>query len=179
MNRISVVGSTGSGKSHLASMIARVLDMPKLELDCVFHQPNWTPLPTDEFCARVTEFAAQDRWVIDGNYRSSGVLDIVWKYADTVVWLDPSRCMVMWQVTTRSLSRAAFGTELWNGNRERWRNLFSIDPEDNIVLWTWTRFDRRREIYRQRTSDPQWSDLRFVRLCSRKQQRTFINQLRR
>jgi hypothetical protein len=33
---------------------------------------------------------------------------------------------------------------LWNGNREDWRFLFKRDPEENIILWAWSTFDRRR-----------------------------------
>jgi hypothetical protein len=42
---------------------------------------------------RVAEVTATEGWVIDGNY--SRVLDIVWARADTVVWLDLSRPVVM------------------------------------------------------------------------------------
>jgi hypothetical protein len=26
---------------------------------------------------------------------------------------------------------------LWNGNTEKWSNLFSRDPQKNIILWMW------------------------------------------
>ena len=174
MQRISVVGSTGAGKSHMARTLARTLGVPHLELDSVYHQADWKPLATDLLQARVREFATQERWIIDGNYRSKGVLDIVWQRADTVVWLDPSKCTVMWQVTTRSLKRAALGTELWNGNRERWNNLLRLDPEENVVLWAWTHFEQRRAMYEERMRDPAWAGLHFVRLCSRRAQRRFL-----
>ncbi|MEN8041512.1 MAG: adenylate kinase, partial [Actinomycetota bacterium] len=107
MRRISVVGSSGSGKTTAARAVAERLGYPHLELDSVFHLPGWTPLPDDEFRAAAAEFAAQPKWVIDGNYSSHGVQDIVWGRADTVVWLDPPKRTAMRQVTWRAVSRAA------------------------------------------------------------------------
>lgn len=43
MQRISVVGNSGSGKTTVARAIAEALGVPHLELDSVFHQPDWQP----------------------------------------------------------------------------------------------------------------------------------------
>jgi adenylate kinase family enzyme len=83
VRRISVVGNSGSGKSWLARNVAEVLDLPYLELDGVFHQRDWTPLPDEEFAERVAAVAAGEGWVIDGNY--SQVRPLVWRRADTVI----------------------------------------------------------------------------------------------
>jgi hypothetical protein len=61
--------------------------------------------------------------VVDGNY--SAVRDLVWARADTVVWFDLPRRTVMWQVVGRTLGRVLTRTELWNGNREQLRFLFT------------------------------------------------------
>src|SRR5215475_11726512 len=85
VQRVSVVGVSGSGKSTLGRELAGRLAVPFVELDAIFHQPGWTPLPEDEFRRRVAEIAAGDGWVIDGNY--SAVQPLVWERADTVVWV--------------------------------------------------------------------------------------------
>ena len=126
MRRVSVVGTSGAGKSTLARSLAAGLGADFLELDSVNHQADWVPLPTAEFRRRVAAVVAGERWVIDGNY--STVRDIVWARADTVVWLDLPRRTVMRRIVWRTLRRVAGRAELWNGNRERWHNLF-----------TWTR----------------------------------------
>ena len=75
MRRVSVVGTSGSGKSTLASSLADRLGADFLELDSVFHQADWVPLPTPEFRRRVAAVVTGERWVIDGNY--SKVRDVV------------------------------------------------------------------------------------------------------
>ncbi len=36
--------------------------------------------------------------------------------ADTVIWLDVSKPVALWQVSRHTLGRALTGAELWNGN---------------------------------------------------------------
>jgi adenylate kinase family enzyme len=174
MERISVVGCTGSGKTTMARSLAASLDIPHLELDSVYHQAEWTPLPDGEFLSVVGEFTHQDRWVVDGNYNAAGVLDLVWSRADTVVWVDPPKHVVMGRVTRRTFGRGAQRTELWNGNRESLWRLTKWDPEDNIIRWAWTRFDPTRSRYESRTTDPQWSHLEVIRLRTRGQAAEFL-----
>jgi adenylate kinase family enzyme len=145
VERVSVIGSSGSGKTTVALALAGRLAVPHLELDGVFHQPGWQQLDRETFQARVRSFTAGPRWVIDGNYVSHGVAHLVWARADTIVWLDLPRWQVMAQVVPRTLRRALTGAELWNGNRERWRNMFDRRPEENVMLWAWTRHAPLRE----------------------------------
>ena len=86
---------------------------------------------------------AGERWVIDGNY--SKVRDLVLSRADTVAFLDLPRWRVMSQLVPRTLRRIIIRQTLWNGNQERWANLLSLDPNDNLLLWSWTRYASRRE----------------------------------
>ncbi len=82
MKRVSVVGNAGSRKSRLARRIAAVLEVPYVELDVIHHRPNWEPIDPDEFAATITALAAEDAWVIDGNYRTVVVDGPVWRRAD-------------------------------------------------------------------------------------------------
>jgi adenylate kinase family enzyme len=176
--RISIVGSAGSGKTTLAKAIADRLGLPRLELDGLFHQPNWTQLPPAEFQARVSAYMQQHpRWVIDGNYRSHGVLDLVWQVADTVIWLDLPKSQVVRRVLSRSLRRAIVRSPLWNGNRESLGNLLSRSPEQNVVLYAYTRFEAVRAAYASRTNDPAWSHLAFHRLRSQGEQGRLLARL--
>jgi adenylate kinase family enzyme len=174
VRRVSVVGNSGSGKTTTARALAAAMGVPHLELDAVYHQPGWVELETQEFRRRVAEFVAADSWVVDGNY--SKVQDLIWDRADTVAWLDPPRHRVMRQIVWRSLSRAARRTELWNGNRERWGNLLSLDPAESVIAWAWTRHDVYRSRYAGARADPQLAHLRFARLRSAREVADFISQ---
>ncbi len=166
MRRVSVVGNSGSGKSTLATSLAVVLGVPHLELDGVFHQPGWVPLPEDEFRRAVAAAVAGDGWVTDGNY--SAVRPMVWARADTVVWLDLPRRTVMRQVVWRTLRRAVTRQELWNGNREPLRNFLTWAPEENIISWAWHNHTKYRHRYGAAAADPAHAHLTFVRLTSRR-----------
>jgi adenylate kinase family enzyme len=175
MQRVSVVGNSGSGKTTLARELAQRLGVPHVELDAINHQPDWQELPTDEFRARVAETASGRGWVIDGNYASK-VRDIVWARADTVVWLDPPRRVVMRRIIRRTLGRVVLRRELWNGNREQWRFIFTLDPQYSVIAWAWTQHDTYHRRYEEATADPAWSHLRFVRLRSNHDSRALLRE---
>lgn len=172
MMRVSIVGNSGSGKSTLARALAAALDVPNVELDGIFHQPGWQPLPTEEFRARVDALTDAPGWVVDGNY--SAVRDLVWQRADTIVWVDPPRRTVMRQIVWRTFRRAAFRKELWNGNRERWRNMFTRDPNESVIAWAWHRDAVYRARYSAAGDDPAWQHLRFVPVRSRADARALL-----
>jgi adenylate kinase family enzyme len=174
VRRVSVVGNSGSGKTTFAAELARRIGAPHLELDSVFHQPGWEPLPTGEFRARVAAFTASDRWVVDGNY--SKVLDLVWRRADTVIWLDPPRHRIMRRILWRTLRRVLSRAELWNGNREPWGNLFRAAPEKSVVAWAWTRHPIVRARYTQAQADPANAHLEFIRVGTDREAAALLNR---
>jgi adenylate kinase family enzyme len=176
MRRVSVVGSSGSGKSTVAARLAEQLGVPHNELDAINHQPNWTPLPPDEFRRRVTEVTAPDGWVVDGNY--STVRDIVWARADTVVWLDLPRGVVARRITMRSIRRVARREELWNGNRERLRNLLTRDPEESAIRHSWLNHQKNHDRYEAALADPAFARLHFVQLRSQREIDAFLAEPR-
>lgn len=164
MRRFSVVGTSGAGKTSLASAIAERLAIPHVELDGLYHQPGWQARAPDEFRTAATAATDGDAWVVDGNY--SIVQPMVWGRATHVVWLDYPRGLVMRRVVRRTLRRVALRQELWNGNREPWRNLWDPRPEQNIILWSWTNHEKYQRRYASAMGDPRWRHLEFVRLRS-------------
>jgi adenylate kinase family enzyme len=178
MRRISVIGSSASGKTRTASIVSQILGVPHLELDSVFHRSGWQPLDDASFRAAVAAVAQRDAWVIDGNYLSHGVAQVVWPRADTLVWLDPPRTTVLRRALGRTLRRLVAREELWNGNRESWRGIFSPKPEDNIVLWAWTRHAPTRERYEAMLRDGTWQHLSVRRLRTTADVRSFLDEVR-
>lgn len=133
--RVAVHGASGSGKTTLASELAARLGVARTELDRLFHQPGWTELATDEFRSEVSEAVDGPGWVVEGNYRQ--VRDLVWARAQVIVVLDLPRWLVTARLLRRTVVRSALRSELWNGNRESFRNLLSTDEARNVVLWSW------------------------------------------
>ncbi len=146
--RVRVVGNSGAGKTTFARALAKRLGLPHLELDAVFWDAGWVLRDLAEARALVDDFLCgpgRDGWVADGNWNDplGGALDA----ADTVVWLDPPRLLVTSRVLRRTVSRAVTRRELWHGNRERLGRLLDRDPEENLVLWSWTQHHAYRERY--------------------------------
>jgi adenylate kinase family enzyme len=164
-DRIAIVGCSGVGKSTLARQIAEALELPCLELGSVFHQSGWTQLSEDELQTRVRAFMdAHSAWVIDGNY--APVRDLVWAGATDVVWLHLPRQRVMRQIVARTIRRSLTREELWNGNKEPWSNLYSLDPERSVIAWAWSRYAHNQHTNTQRQADPRWAHARHHKFVS-------------
>jgi adenylate kinase family enzyme len=84
--RILILGPSGAGKSTLARRIAGSLDLPVVHLDAIYWNPGWVQTEVERFRERVTEAAARETWVMDGNYTTH--LDLRLPRAEVVIWLD-------------------------------------------------------------------------------------------
>ena len=160
--QIAVIGTSGAGKTMLARRIAIRLKLPHIELDAINWQPGWRDLTRhdpEEFIRRVTKAIEGGAWVTDGNY--GPVRDRVWRSATHLVWLDYERRVIMVRVIRRSLLRAILRTELWAGNRERWRHL--LRPS-HPIRWAWDTWGRRRRETAERLAQPEYEHLVVLRL---------------
>ena len=133
VQRITINGRAGAGKSTLARRLAALLDLPYTEIDSLQHGADWQRRPT--FVDDVTAIIDDDRWVIEFQYDDTRPLILA--RADVLVWLDLPLLVTMWRVVRRTVGRRIRRTELWNGNREGplWRVL--VDPE-HIIRWAWS-----------------------------------------
>lgn len=169
--RIVIHGCSGSGKSTLARRLSSSTGLPRIELDALFHQPGWTPTPAEAFRTQVAaalEAAEREAggWVVDGNYDST-LEGLVRARANVVLWFDLPRRVVMWRMVRRTLRRAVLREELWNGNRERWANVFHWDPERSIIRWAWTKHAMYRErLQTEAAAHP--AQQRWIRLASQR-----------
>ncbi|MEZ0449140.1 toxin [Cellulomonas sp. ICMP 17802] len=174
LRRLRVVGNTGSGKTTFAARAAERLGLPHLELDAVFWAADWTKRDVDEARGLVRAFVASSPagWVADGNWTSN--LAHLMDDADAYVWLDFPRRTVMPRVVRRTLRRGLLRTELWHGNREDLRSLLRRDPDQNVVLWSWTQHEPYRLRYEQLARE---SAIPVVRLRSPREAQRWLMAL--
>jgi adenylate kinase family enzyme len=144
VQRICIIGATGSGKTTLARAVATRLELPGVELDALNWGPNWTAAPPDVLPERVVAAVAGDRWVVDGNYYNS-VLELTVVRADTIVWIDLPFHETFRRLVARTFRRWGNREELWNGNRERLATQFF--SRDSIFLWCISTYPRRKREY--------------------------------
>ena len=160
MQRLALVGPVGAGKSALADEVARRTGVERTELDALRFDDQWQQLPEAEFRAEVERITAADRWIVDGNYAS--VRDVLWRRADTVVWLDYSLPVVLWRLVSRTLRRVITREDLGSGRRENVRRLVG---RRSILLWAIKSHGPLRREY-ERATEVYGSRLTVVRLRS-------------
>ncbi len=177
LERVVVVGSSGSGKTTVARALAQRLDAPHLEMDAVFHARGWADVAHEEFLPTLDEFTTAERWIVDGNYTSQGTKELVWPRADTFVWLDVPRWAAMSRVVRRTLRRVVTREPLWGSVREPFSNLYSLDPHRNIIVWTWTRHGHLREKFETAMTDGSWDHATVHRLRSTSDVDRFLESL--
>jgi len=165
-----IAGTAGAGKSTLARQVAEALDLPYVELDSLFHGPSWTPRP--EFVTEVDGFTRGDRWICEWQYRA--VRPMLASRAETIVWLDFPRWLVMWRVLRRTVTRFVRNTELWNGNREPSLWHAFTNPE-GIIRWAWDTHARNREQILEAAAEH--DHLELVRLRSPREARDWLDGL--
>lgn len=145
MRRVAILSSaSGNGKTTVGRALAAKLGVPFHELDALHHGPNWTEATPEELRARVGPIVASEAWVIDGAYRGK-IGDLVLEAADTVVWLDLPLRVWLPRLLRRTVVRMATREELWNGNREEFRNL--LHPRNSVVVYALRGYRRRRRNY--------------------------------
>ncbi|MFE9117462.1 adenylate kinase [Streptomyces sp. NPDC007172] len=172
MRRVLVVGSTGAGKSTLARALGERLDVPYHELDALhFAGPGWAEDP--HFATRVAEIAATSAWVLD-SYGTPEVRPLLWERADTVLWLDYPRRVVMLRVLRRSLRRTVRRERIFNGNRETLTEWFR---PDHPARWAWSQYAPRRATLTALTTDPAFTPLHTLRFTEPRATRRWLSTL--
>lgn len=139
LQRIVIIGTTGSGKTTLCRKLSAQLGIPAIDLDDIYWLPGWQERGLDEARGLVDAATQKPAWVISGNYRQ--LQDVFWPRADTLIWLDYSFSLVFCQLLKRSLNRILDRQSICNGNYETWRKFFS---KDSIIIWLFKSFWRRK-----------------------------------
>ena len=86
MNKIIVIGPSGSGKSEFSRKLNKILNIDIYHLDNIFWNSDKTHITREEFDIKLNDILSKDRWIIDGDY--SRTYEIRFMNADTIFYLD-------------------------------------------------------------------------------------------
>lgn len=130
MKRVVIVGISGAGKSTLCRRLAAQLGVPYHHLDNIYHSPGWVARATDDVQQDFDVIAAQDAWVVDGNYRR--LTTAFRERADAIIFLDYSRYLGLYRI----LKRWAFH-KLGICKRADLGNGFDEQMSLDFIKWVW------------------------------------------
>lgn len=86
MSKIIVIGCPGAGKSTFSRKLSEVTGIKLHYLDMLWHKPDKTHIPREEFDIELEKIMTNESWIIDGNYTRT--LEARLKECDTVFLLD-------------------------------------------------------------------------------------------
>lgn len=178
--RILVVGNSCSGKSTLGGQLAAFMNAPFVELDALNWEPNWVGLNDtnpDELIRRMQQATAGDSWVVAGSYTQFSQ-QAFWPRLETIIWLDLPLYQLVGRMLRRSWKRWRRHELLWDTNYEKfWPQLMVWRKEDSLLWWIVTQYQPKRQKMLTYHIDPQWSHIRFIRLCSSAEIQEFTHSL--
>lgn len=148
MKKIIVIGCPGAGKSTFSRELQKITGLPLVHLDLLFHRPDKTTCPAEEFDQKLREVLQQEQWIIDGNYART--LSMRLDRCDTVFWLDyplevclqgiesrfgKPRCDMPWIETEWDEEFREFVKNFPIGYRPEMERLLREYPEKNVVVF--------------------------------------------
>jgi adenylate kinase family enzyme len=100
MQRIIIIGNSGSGKTHLALKLSDHFGYPLIQLDRLFWEPGGFKIqrPKEMVCAEISHLCQNKNWIVEGVFGELAKEFI--PNADFLVWLD-----LDWETCSQSLHR--------------------------------------------------------------------------
>ena len=108
VNRISIIGGSGTGKTTLSNNLGKQLNIPVYHIDGIHHLPNWEIRDKNERDTIILDLIEKDKWIIDGTYRST--LKKRLEKSDLIIYLDYSSIAQV---------KGALGRFIKNHNKEK------------------------------------------------------------
>ena len=135
VERVVVIGCAGSGKSTLARQLAGRTGLPLVERDELGVEGS------PGYLSALAEMAARPCWILDGAPYYAD--ELVYSAADTVVFLDYPKVLVLWRVLWRTAKVDVLGRP---AGAHRPQGLAALRDPEHPIRWAWTSHaDRHRE----------------------------------
>lgn len=95
LQRVLIIGNSGSGKSWLAARLSELENLPVTDLDTLYWEPEGYGVAREkaDVLNDVLAVAGKERWILEGVY--GWIADKVALYASHVIWLtlEPAECV--------------------------------------------------------------------------------------
>lgn len=88
INRISIVGGSGTGKTTLSESMGKELNIPVYHIDGMNYSENWQERSKEERDKMILEKVNTEKWIIDGTYLTT--LKQRFEKSDLIIYLDYS-----------------------------------------------------------------------------------------
>ena len=119
MERIYIIGNSGSGKSYLANKLSEKLNIPHFDLDDVFWKKKYSIQRTEDEKKLLLSKIIKDNetWVIEGLFVS--FTDEAIKNATEIIWLDININILTWRIIKREFIKIIKG-------KNNFKNVFEL-----------------------------------------------------
>lgn len=149
MNKIIVIGCSGSGKSTFSRMLHQRTGIPLFHLDMMYWNEDKTTVDKSVFLERLSMALQCSQWIIDGNYSST--MELRLQACDTVFFLDyplevclqgiqerrgKPRSDMPWIETEEDTEFTRFIKDFQTQNRPQIVELLNKYPGKNIHIFT-------------------------------------------
>lgn len=158
MERICIIGGSGTGKTTLSNNLGKELNLPVYHIDGINYLENWKQRDKKERDKIILEISNEPKWIMDGTYRST--LEQRLEKSDFVIFLDFSSLAQIISVMKRYFKnrgkekedipkcKEKMGWEffwfviMWRKNKRKdvMENLNKIDPQKVDI------FSNRKEL---------------------------------
>ena len=164
MERVLVVGISGSGKTWLSRRLGGILGLPVVHLDSIFWMDSWVEADPRTVERDIRAALGRDQWVIEGYIEPLSRQRV--QRADLVVYLDCSGPQAL-----------RGGLQRWVRHRRRARPELPSANKDRLDLGFLSVLLRRQERPEIEAALADAAEVKVVRLCSRREAARFLRHL--
>lgn len=101
LKKIIIIGTAGSGKTTVADILGKELNLPVFYMDRVFFYPDWKMKPNKESMKELLNICDGDKWIIDSMGQNTA-RDFYSK-ADLAIFLEISRFLCYFNIMKRRI----------------------------------------------------------------------------